>query len=222
MHIEFEISNVSSRVDIGGVSQPVISQKKIVHDIRIREGEVNLLGGLVADSGYARAIAGMPWLAELPVLGRSFGTEHDEKSRGELLIALIPHIVRAPEFSEVNLRGISRPEATRTSSSTIRRVPKRRPAARSRSLPQLRRRSTPAPQPDAAKPAEPVQPRLIFNPGQRDGPTQRAVTVAVEPGKRERPATGANEAQVRSQGSPADELQPGSLLSGGRSEDQLH
>ena len=47
MHIELEISNVSSRVEIGGVSQPIISQKKIVHDIRIREGEVNLLGGLM-------------------------------------------------------------------------------------------------------------------------------------------------------------------------------
>ena len=53
MHIELEISNVSGRVEIGGVSQPVISQKKIVHDIRMREGEVNLLGGLDADTGYA-------------------------------------------------------------------------------------------------------------------------------------------------------------------------
>ena len=79
MHIELEISNVSGRVDIGGVSQPIISQKKIVHDIRMREGEVNLLGGLDADAGYA-TIAGIPWLAELPVLGRFFGSEHVEKN----------------------------------------------------------------------------------------------------------------------------------------------
>ena len=63
MHIELEISNVSGRVDIGGVSQPIISQKKIVHDIRIREGEVNLLGGLMQTQD-TQTIAGIPGLAE--------------------------------------------------------------------------------------------------------------------------------------------------------------
>jgi len=32
----------------------------------------------------------------LPIIGKFFGTDHSEKTQGELLIALIPHIVRAP------------------------------------------------------------------------------------------------------------------------------
>lgn len=159
LHIELEISNVSSRVEIGGVSQPVISQKKIVHDIRIRDGEVNLLGGLLQTQD-TRNITGIPWLADLPILGRFFSSEHTDKSRGELLIALIPHVVRAPDFTEVNLRGIAagndqnvklnfspRPEALA--------APITPPAAE------------PAPAPAAtqpATPAQPVQPRMIFNP----------------------------------------------------------
>ena len=106
LHIELEISNVSSYVKIGDISQPVISQRKIAHDIRIREGEVSLLGGLmqVQDS---KLVAGLPWLANLPIFGPLFGTHHQENNDSELLIALIPHIVRAPDYSDANLRGVS-------------------------------------------------------------------------------------------------------------------
>ena len=64
LHIELEISNVSSYVKIGDISQPVISQKKIAHDIRIREGEVSLLGRIDAGSGFKvsrrTSVAGEP------------------------------------------------------------------------------------------------------------------------------------------------------------------
>ena len=45
MHIEIEISNVRDFVDIGGISQPVIGQRKVTHDIRIREGRQAFLAG---------------------------------------------------------------------------------------------------------------------------------------------------------------------------------
>lgn len=106
MHVVLEISNVSSRIDIGGVSQPIISQKKVEHDIRIREGEVNILGGLM-QSQDTKTIAGVPGLASIPIIGHFFGTDHTEKNQGELLIALVPHIVRAPEYTDANLRGIA-------------------------------------------------------------------------------------------------------------------
>jgi general secretion pathway protein D len=45
MHIDLDISTVASYVNVGGISQPVIGQRKVQHDIRMREGEVGLLGG---------------------------------------------------------------------------------------------------------------------------------------------------------------------------------
>jgi general secretion pathway protein D len=47
IHVDLNINSVSSYVNLGGINQPVISQKKISHDIRMREGEVGLLGGLI-------------------------------------------------------------------------------------------------------------------------------------------------------------------------------
>jgi len=43
MHVELDISSVSGTVNLGGINEPIISQKKVVHDIRMKEGEVNIL-----------------------------------------------------------------------------------------------------------------------------------------------------------------------------------
>lgn len=106
MHVEIEISNVVERIDIGGIKQPVIGQRKVVHDVRIREGEMNLIGGLVKTSS-TRNISGIPGLMQIPYVGRLFSTETVETSNSELVIALVPHIVRTQEITPVNLRGVA-------------------------------------------------------------------------------------------------------------------
>lgn len=106
LRIEVEVSNIRDQVDIGGLRQPVIGQRKIGEDIRIKEGEVNLMGGLMSTNN-SRNLSGLPWLVSLPGLGWLFGTEGTDKSQSELLIAIVPHIVRAPDISDLNLRGVS-------------------------------------------------------------------------------------------------------------------
>jgi general secretion pathway protein D len=106
MHVEIEISNVVERIDIGGIRQPVIGQRKVVHDIRVREGEMNLIGGLVKSTD-TRNVSGIPGLMQIPWLGRLFSSETVERSQSELVIALVPHIVRTQEITPVNLRGVS-------------------------------------------------------------------------------------------------------------------
>jgi hypothetical protein len=54
-----------------------------------------------------KTVAGTPWLMDLPVFGWLFKTDHREKNEGELLIALVPHIVRAPDYTDANLRGVA-------------------------------------------------------------------------------------------------------------------
>ncbi len=47
MKLSVEVSSVASYNTIGGVSEPVISQRKIEHEVRLKDGEVNILGGLI-------------------------------------------------------------------------------------------------------------------------------------------------------------------------------
>ena len=107
LHISVDISNVSSTVNLGGLNQPVISQRKNEAEIRLQDGAVSLLGGLM-QSQETQNINGIPGLVNMPVLGKYlFGTTSKDKSRSELLIALIPHIVRAQDLGPEDLRTIA-------------------------------------------------------------------------------------------------------------------
>ena len=106
MHIEIEISNIRDNIDVGGLRQPVIGTRRISEDVRLREGEVTLLGGLTTLNN-SRVVNGIPGLANLPGIGRLFGSESKDESRSELLVALMPRIVRSPEISDVNMRGVA-------------------------------------------------------------------------------------------------------------------
>jgi general secretion pathway protein D len=106
MQIEIDISNVRDRIDVGGLSQPVIGQRKFTHFVRLRQGEVSLLGGLMQNQD-TRSIAGTPGAASVPILRRLFSSESIERGTSELLIALVPHVVRQPDIQDLNLRGIA-------------------------------------------------------------------------------------------------------------------
>jgi len=106
LHMEVTVSSVQQYINIGGISQPIIQQSANVADIRLREGEVNILGGL-SQSQDTNLVNGIPGLVNIPVLGHTiFGSEHTDKIRAELMIALVPHIVRTPGYTAENLRGI--------------------------------------------------------------------------------------------------------------------
>ena len=106
LHIEIEISNVREFVDIGGIRQPVIGQRTITHDIRLEEGEASILGGL-NQSQLFKTKSGVPFIGEIPLLGRLFSITRVERSENEILVALIPHIVRLPSIEESNLRSVA-------------------------------------------------------------------------------------------------------------------
>src|SRR6185503_11424823 len=47
LHVEVDISNVKERINLGGIDSPVVGQSKIINDVRLKQGEVNLIGGLM-------------------------------------------------------------------------------------------------------------------------------------------------------------------------------
>ncbi|HNY40765.1 MAG TPA: cohesin domain-containing protein [Bryobacteraceae bacterium] len=126
MQIELEVSSIKERIKIGDLEQPVIGQRKVAHIIRVREGEATMIGGLMQGSERVTR-SGVPGLMNLPVIGRWFSSETLETNDADLLVVLVPHIVRAPEISPDNLRGVA------TGTETIWKVnydnPKAAPAA---------------------------------------------------------------------------------------------
>ena len=111
LKLKIEVSSQLGTVNIGGISQPVISSRTIEHDIRLKEGEVNILGGLIERTD-SENVNGWPGFAKLPILGRLFSDKKVDHQEDEVLIVLTPRIVRMPFWTRANLRPLlSGPEA---------------------------------------------------------------------------------------------------------------
>ncbi len=173
LHVEVDISSVVQTVNLSGIPQPVIGQNKNTADLRMREGEVNILGGL-SQLQDTRSVSGIPGLVDMPVLGNVFfGSNHTEKDHGELMIAIIPHIVRTPDYTAENMRAIySGTEQT----VKVNFAPRNEPAP-----------STAPPKPETAPqlpaapstPATPGQVRIGFSPASIQTPVSYPLVVTV-------------------------------------------
>lgn len=99
---KIEVSSVTGTSTIGGISQPIISQRVVEHEIRLKEGQVSILGGLIQRTD-TKTLNGWPGLAKIPVIRYLFSGENVDHQEDEVLIVLIPHIVRLPEWTTENL-----------------------------------------------------------------------------------------------------------------------
>jgi general secretion pathway protein D len=105
LKLMFEISSVISTSNIGGIQQPVIGSKHIEQTIRLKDGEVNLLGGLM-EASDVRSVAGLPGLAQIPILKYLFGNNSKEITDNEIVFVLVPHVVRQHDVGRQNERAI--------------------------------------------------------------------------------------------------------------------
>jgi general secretion pathway protein D len=102
---KIEVSSVTGTSTIGGISQPIISQRVVEHDIRLKDGEAFILGGLIQRTD-SKTLNGWPGFAKIPILRYLFSTDNVDHQEDEVLIVMIPHIVRLPDWTRENLRGI--------------------------------------------------------------------------------------------------------------------
>jgi general secretion pathway protein D len=100
-----DISSVTGNTNIGGITQPIIGQRKIEHVVRLREGEANLMGGMLEDS-QTKNLTGIPGLAQIPLLRYLFGQTTVDHSQTETVFVLIPHLVRRQVLTAMNQEAI--------------------------------------------------------------------------------------------------------------------
>jgi general secretion pathway protein D len=105
LKISMDVSAVTGQQNIGGISQPIIGQRKIEHEIRLKDGEANLLGGIMEDQ-QTKSLAGIPGLAQIPILKYLFGQTTQDHSENEIIFAIVPHIIRGADVNEMNQRAL--------------------------------------------------------------------------------------------------------------------
>ena len=144
LKVMMDVSNVAGNTNIGGIQQPIIGQRKIEHEIRLKEGEVNLLGGMF-EHDDVRSLTGYPWLAQIPLLRYLFGQTNVDRRNSEIVFVLTPHIVRGQFITPMNERTI---DVGTANTIDLRQANMTLPAST----------AAPAPQAPAATPAQPAAP----------------------------------------------------------------
>ncbi len=105
LKMSLEVSSVTGEQTIDGVTEPTIGQRRIEHQARLADGEVNLIGGILQDT-ETKSLSGYPWLSKIPILKYLFGQEAKERQQSEIVFAIIPHIIRSTEVTDENLKMI--------------------------------------------------------------------------------------------------------------------
>ncbi|HEY6185905.1 MAG TPA: cohesin domain-containing protein [Terriglobales bacterium] len=152
LKIAMDISSVTSTSNIGGISQPVIGQRKIEHEIRLKDGEPSLMGGMF-ETDDIRSVSGIPGLSQIPLLKYLFSETDIEHRKNEIVFVLVPHIVRGPEYSDLNQSAL---EIGTGTAIDIRRASAAAPAQPTVAQVQPRQQSVAQPAPQIPQPQQPM------------------------------------------------------------------
>jgi general secretion pathway protein D len=145
---------------------PTFANREINTEIRLRDGETNMLAGLIRDD-ERRVMDGIPGLSDVPVLGRIFTHTRTETTQSDIILTLTPHIVRVLDVDESDLRAF---RVGRDSLSPVSEIPPPIDVTRPPPVVQPPPPPAPAPQPGTAQPiqpppATPIQPPATPPPG---------------------------------------------------------
>jgi general secretion pathway protein D len=98
--LKVSLSNLSG-TGFGGL--PTFGNREITTTIRLKDGETNMLAGLIRDEERT-VLSGTPGLSDLPLIGHLFASHHKESQQTDIILTLTPHIVRVLDLSEADLR----------------------------------------------------------------------------------------------------------------------
>jgi hypothetical protein len=100
-----ESSTLGGSIDVAGQSVPTFGSRKVTTKLRLREGESNLLAGLLRERDR-KDLRGLPGLLRLPVFKQFLSDNDQQIEQTDIVMLLTPHIVRTHELTADDLAPI--------------------------------------------------------------------------------------------------------------------
>jgi general secretion pathway protein D len=100
LQLNVVVSNISG-TGFGGL--PTFGNREINTTIRLRDGETNMLAGLIRDDERV-AMEGIPGLVDIPLVGHIFAHNTKSTNQTDIILTLTPHIIRVLDLQEADLR----------------------------------------------------------------------------------------------------------------------
>jgi general secretion pathway protein D len=101
--LRIELSAISGTATGVTAGLPTFTSRQIISTIRLKDGQTNMLAGLIRDEERT-VLAGVPGLSDIPLVGRIFARNRKEATQTDIILTLTPHIVRTLQVSEADLR----------------------------------------------------------------------------------------------------------------------
>jgi general secretion pathway protein D len=110
IHLEGEVSleidlTVSSIAGEGVAGIPIIANREIKNVVRLKDGETNLLAGLLRDEERT-SVGGITFLKDLPILGSLFSATRKQIDQSDVIMTITPHIIRNIDISEEDAKPL--------------------------------------------------------------------------------------------------------------------
>lgn len=91
--LNLEVSNVTDTIQTESGRAYQIGTRSAQSSVRLRDGETQLLGGLISDADRQSAYK-VPGLGQLPIVGRLFSDHSGDRRKSEIVLSITPRIVR--------------------------------------------------------------------------------------------------------------------------------
>jgi general secretion pathway protein D len=109
IHVDSSVSlamkiSVTSISGTGFGGLPTFGNREISTQIRLKDGETNMLAGLIRDDDR-KLVEGIPGVSDLPLIGRLFAHNRNTREQTDVILMLTPHIVRVLDLTEEDLRA---------------------------------------------------------------------------------------------------------------------
>ncbi len=106
LKLTVEVSQINGFVAAQDGSQlPIIGTRTITSNIRLKDGETNLLAGLFRRD-RSRSNDQIPFLGDLPIIGRLITHTKKDDQTTDLVLTLTPHIIRIPDITEEDIMPV--------------------------------------------------------------------------------------------------------------------
>lgn len=94
LKLGLEVSSLVGTIKTASGSQAYqIGTRNISSSLRLKDGETQVLAGLINDADRSDA-SRVPFLGDVPLLGRLFSSQKDDRQKTEIIMSITPHLVR--------------------------------------------------------------------------------------------------------------------------------
>ena len=105
LELLIENSSLGDGLTVAGQSLPSFNSRKVQTKLRLRDGESNLLAGLLQEE-ERRSLRGFPGILRLPIIKQLFSSNDNTIGQTDIVMLLTPRIVRTHELSQADVNPI--------------------------------------------------------------------------------------------------------------------